>query len=117
VAFAVLRGAGAAGGALLSDAGRDALRAAVTAWDGSHPPATWIEQRVADLPEADLPAARLAVLAALSPQAITDADVAAWRATGPTSDADLVHLLGFGAITAVDRIEQAITGRVATGGR
>ncbi len=117
IAFAALRGTATAGGALLSDAGGDVLRAAVAAWDGANPAATWIDQRLAGLAAADLPATRLALLAALAPHAVTDTDVTAWRATGSTSDADLVHLLGFGAITAVDRIEGAIAGHLHTRGR
>ncbi|WP_218671524.1 carboxymuconolactone decarboxylase family protein [Microbispora sp. GKU 823] len=55
------------------------------------------------------PAARLALLAALAPYRVTDADVAAWReAGGGRYDADLVRLLAFGAITAVRRIEAAL---------
>jgi hypothetical protein len=38
------------------------------------------------------------------PYRVTDADVAAWRTTHP-DDADLVGLLAYGAITAVDRIQ------------
>jgi hypothetical protein len=93
------------------------LRATVADWDGSHPDATWLDRQPASLPEADQPAARLALLAAVSPHEIADADVAAWRATGPATDADLVRLLGFGAITAVDRIEEAIANRTSTGDR
>jgi AhpD family alkylhydroperoxidase len=117
IAFAALRGAAAAGGALLSESGRGLLRATVAGWDGTHPPAGWLDQRLTSVPAADRPAARLALLAALSPHEITDTHVAEWRATGHGTDADLVRLLGFGAITAVDRIEAAVAGRTQTGRR
>jgi len=109
-ALAALRGAAASGGALLSETSRDLLHATVADWDGTHPPASWLEERLANVPAADRPAARLALLAALAPHDITDAHVSAWRATSHTSDADLVRLLGFGAVAAVDRVEQAIAG-------
>jgi hypothetical protein len=84
--------------------------ATVAAWDGSHPPMAggWLQASLATLSAADRPGARLALLAALAPYRITDADVAAWRTTYPT-DADLVGLLAFGAMTAVDRIQGWVT--------
>ncbi|GAA5185480.1 carboxymuconolactone decarboxylase family protein [Rugosimonospora acidiphila] len=109
-AFATLRGAAAAGAALLSAPGRDLLAATVADWDGGHPSAAWLDQRLAGLSPGDRPAAGLALLAALAPHELTDARVERWRATGSTTDADLVLLLGFGAITAVERIESAIAG-------
>jgi hypothetical protein len=62
---------------------------------------------LATLPDTDRPGVRLALLAALAPYRITDADIAAWRSLGSpdSADADLVRLLAFGAITAVDRVE------------
>jgi AhpD family alkylhydroperoxidase len=118
IAFAALRGATAGGGMLLSEQSRELLRTTVADWDGTHPPlpAAWLDQRLASLPQADRPAARLALLVALAPHDITDVDVSAWRVTAHTTDADLVRLLGFGAITAVDRIEGVI-GRTPTRGR
>jgi AhpD family alkylhydroperoxidase len=118
-AFAALRGATAAGGALLSKPSRELLETTVAEWDGTDPPlpANWFNQRLVSLPEGDRPAARLALLAALVPYDITDADVTAWRTTAHTTDADLVRLLGFGAITAVDRLEEAVVGRTPTEGR
>ncbi|MFI9596114.1 hypothetical protein [Nonomuraea sp. NPDC052265] len=65
-------------------------------------------------PEADRPAAKLALLAALRPHDITEADVTAWRTTTSADDTHLVRLLGFGAIAAVERIEEAITSRTST---
>ncbi|WP_440069920.1 hypothetical protein [Streptosporangium sp. OZ121] len=62
---------------------------------------------LADLPGADRPGARLALLAAPAPYRVTDADVAAWRAGHP-DDAGLVRLLAYGAITAVEGVEASI---------
>lgn len=107
-AFAALRGAAAAGGTLLSESAGEFLRASVADWDGTHPSANWLDQRLAGVPAADRPAARLALLTALAPHEVNDADVAAWRATSDGTDGDLVRLLAFGAITAVDRIEGAV---------
>ncbi|MDX3234696.1 carboxymuconolactone decarboxylase family protein [Streptomyces sp. ME03-5709C] len=107
-AFAALRGAAATGGELLSESGRDLLRATVADWDGTHPSISRLDQQLAGLATTDRPAARITLLAALAPHEMTDADVGAWRATSDGTDADLVRLLGFGAITAVDRIEEAV---------
>ncbi|MFI7423176.1 hypothetical protein [Nonomuraea sp. NPDC049684] len=96
---------------LLSEPSRNVLRAAV-AESGPFPQGAWLTQRLARLPEADRPAAGLALLAARSPHDITETDVTAWHTT--TSATDLVHLLGFGAITAVERIEEAVTSRTPT---
>ncbi|WP_329239145.1 carboxymuconolactone decarboxylase family protein [Actinoallomurus sp. NBC_01490] len=112
-ALAALRGTAAIGGALLSAPGRDLLRRTVAEWDGTRPssPGTWLSGRLASLPEADRPATGLALLAALSPHDITDAEVTAWRTAADMTDADLVRLLAYGAITVVDRIDEAVTGR------
>ncbi|WP_214409182.1 carboxymuconolactone decarboxylase family protein [Sphaerisporangium fuscum] len=114
-AFAALRGATAAGGALLSEPARELLLSTVAEWDGTHPPSpgTWLTRRVAILAEADRPAARLAILAALAPHDVSEEEVDAWRATAHATDADLVRLLAYGAVTAVDRIDQAVTGGTA----
>lgn len=109
VAYATLRAAADAGGELLGDAARAAVRDAVAGWDGEHPPLgdAWLGDALAGVPAADRPAARLALLAACAPYRVGDADVRAWRAGHP-SDADLVRLVAFGAITAVERFETAI---------
>jgi AhpD family alkylhydroperoxidase len=106
-AYAALRAAAATGRTLLSRPARALIVATVDGWDGVHPPLTsaWLTEPLATLPDADRPGAGLALLAALAPYRITDADVAAWRTIHP-SDADLVRLLAFGAMTAVDRIER-----------
>nr|WP_055508874.1 carboxymuconolactone decarboxylase family protein [Nonomuraea pusilla] len=126
-AYAALRAAGGAGGALLGQDARDVVLDAVAAWDGEHPPmgATWLSEPLAALPERDRPAARLALLVALAPYRVTDADVAAWRAAGPAvargagpgggTDEDLVRLCAFGAVAATERAQALLhlTGRPA----
>ncbi|MFB9680723.1 carboxymuconolactone decarboxylase family protein [Streptosporangium vulgare] len=108
-AFAALRTAAGAGGALLGERARATVLETVGGWDGEHPAmgGGWLDGPLAGLPGADLPGARLALLAALAPYRVTDADVAAWRAGHP-DDADLVRLLAYGAITAVEGVETSI---------
>ncbi|MFJ5220761.1 carboxymuconolactone decarboxylase family protein [Streptomyces sp. NPDC088354] len=110
-AFAALRTAAGRGGERLGEQAREAVAAAVDAWDGSHPPLGdgWITRWTAALPAGRRPAARLVLLAALAPYRITEADAEAWRAADPDPyDADLVRLLAFGAHLAVSRIETSI---------
>ena len=102
-AYAALRTAASMGAGLLGEADLALVRTTVAAWDGAHPPLSWEA-----LPDrASRPGARLALLAALAPYRITDEDVAAWKKP-PFSDHCLVHLIAFGAFTAVDRIESAL---------
>jgi AhpD family alkylhydroperoxidase len=111
-AYATLRAVAARGGELLTPAARAQVLATVAAWDGAHPPlsAAWSDAALANLPEPDRPAARLALLAALAPYRLTAPDVAIWRsASPPATDADLVHLLAFGAFAAVERVEHWIS--------
>ncbi|MEV6590730.1 carboxymuconolactone decarboxylase family protein [Streptomyces acidicola] len=101
-AYAALRTAASAGAGLLDEADRALVQQVVRAWRGTHPPLAWNT-----LPSRhDRPGARLALLAALAPYRITDEDVAAWR-TPVHTDHCLVHLVAYGAFTAVDRIERA----------
>ncbi|WAZ25102.1 carboxymuconolactone decarboxylase family protein [Streptomyces cinnabarinus] len=73
-------------------------------WDGRHPGLA-----LEGIPDRrERPGARLALLAALAPYRITDEDVAAWRRPEHT-DHCLVHLVAYGAFTAVDRIESALS--------
>ncbi|WP_406206750.1 hypothetical protein OH807_33440 [Kitasatospora sp. NBC_01560] len=144
-AHLALRAAAATGGGLLGPAGRAAVLDAVAAWDGGHPPLggdpVGPVLAAADVPPAERPGARLALLAALAPYRITEQDVAAWRAergadptagggtgTGrgaddggsahhggrPGDDGELTRVLAFGAITATARVESWITAE--TGG-
>jgi AhpD family alkylhydroperoxidase len=116
-AFAALRNAAQAGGVPLGAPTQAVIRARIAAWDGTHPPLAgdWLDEPLAATSTTNRPGARLALLAAAAPYRITDADVAAWRATHP-ADADLVRLLAFGAFTAVDRIEAAVTAGVSAAG-
>jgi AhpD family alkylhydroperoxidase len=103
-AYAALGTAASTGAGLLDADDQDLVRVAVRDWDGSHPP-------VGSDPFPDRrerPGARLALLAALAPYRITDADVAAWRRPEHT-DHCLVHLVAYGAFAAVDRVETALT--------
>ncbi|MFF7453927.1 DNA-binding protein [Kitasatospora sp. NPDC008115] len=111
-AYGALRAVAAAGGELLGAAARAAVLEAVAAWDGGHPPLGGAPAAVAlaDVPPAERPGARLALLAALAPYRITDADVAAWRTGGGGGgDGELTRVLAFGAIAATARVEEWIT--------
>ncbi len=101
-AFAALRGAALMGAGLLDEDDRKYVEAQVSRWSGEHPPADWPELPARE----DRPGARVALLAALAPYALTAQDVAAWR-TPQHSDHCLVHLVGYGAFLAVDRIAAA----------
>ncbi|MEU6845742.1 carboxymuconolactone decarboxylase family protein [Streptomyces sp. NPDC046716] len=102
-AYAALRTAATQGAGLLDDADLGLVQQTVARWDGTHPPAVWPE-----LPDrAERPGARLALLAALAPYRITEADVTAWRVP-PYTDHCLVHLVAYAAFAAVDRIESAL---------
>ncbi|WP_182909241.1 carboxymuconolactone decarboxylase family protein [Microbispora sp. H13382] len=109
-AFAALHATAGEGASLLGGTAREAVVEAVAAWGGAHPALSgWPSGPLAQVAPAERPAARLALLAALAPYRVTDADVAAWReAGGGRSDADLVRLLALGAIIAVWRIEAAL---------
>ncbi|WP_250005292.1 carboxymuconolactone decarboxylase family protein [Actinoplanes sp. M2I2] len=109
VAYAALREAATDGGELLSEAARHTVAATVSWADGRHPerPAEWATDLVRDLPGRDRVGARIALLAAFAPAAITPGDVALRRLTHP-SDADLVRLVAYGAIAATDHVARAL---------
>ena len=111
-AYMALRAAAAKGADLLSDAGRETVAATVRWEDGQHPaqPGLWAADLVRDLPGPDRAGARIALLSAFAPGAITAADVSVWRLSHP-DDADLVRLVAFGAITATDHVARS-TARV-----
>jgi AhpD family alkylhydroperoxidase len=102
-----LRAAAHLGAGLLSDEDAALVRTSVAAWDGVAPLPLHGEELPA---RAERPGARLALLAARAPYRITDEDVAAWLAP-PFTDHCLVHLIAFGAICAVERIEATLTAR------
>lgn len=110
VAYAALRAAAGRGAELLGDEARGLLAHTVDVLDGAHPdrPADWAWSLVTGLPTVDRIGARIALLAAFSPAAIAPGDVALWRLTRP-ADADLIRLVAFGAVTAVERVEAQLT--------
>lgn len=96
-----------AGADLLDVDDQDLVEETVQDWDGAHPPLA-----LDGFPDRrERPGARLAVLAALAPYRVTEADVAAWRRP-EHSDRDLVQLVAFGAFLAVDRIESALSAHI-----
>ncbi|MEU8246617.1 carboxymuconolactone decarboxylase family protein [Nonomuraea sp. NPDC048916] len=115
-ALAALRETAGAGGELLDEPARAFVRDTVAAWDGTNPPLGG-RPDLAALPGSSRPAAGLALLAALAPYRITDADVSAWRAAAAGTDTDLVRLVAFGAITATEHAEAAITAATRDLGR
>ncbi|MFI5892231.1 carboxymuconolactone decarboxylase family protein [Actinoplanes sp. NPDC051513] len=106
-AYAALRAA--TGGELLSGTARQTVTATARWEDGGHParPADWATDLVRDLPAADRVGARIALLAAFAPAAISRGDVELWRLSHP-SDADLVRLVAYGAMTATDHVARAL---------
>ncbi|MER7056263.1 carboxymuconolactone decarboxylase family protein [Streptomyces sp. NPDC000351] len=107
-AYAALSSTATMGAGLLDADDQALVRTTLRAWDGSHPPLTpdpFPDRR-------ERPGARLALLAALAPYRITDADVAAWRRPEHT-DHCLVHLVAYGAFAAVDRVETALNAPAA----
>lgn len=103
LAYAALLRAAMAGARLLGVEDQDLVEETLLDWDGSHPPLD-----LSGFPDRrERPGARLVLLAALAPYRITDEDVAAWRRPEHT-DQLLVHLVGYGAFLAVDRVESAL---------
>ncbi|MEU0370299.1 carboxymuconolactone decarboxylase family protein [Streptomyces sp. NPDC006283] len=103
-AYGALREAALMGAGLLSDDDQALVRKTVAAHDCvNHPSlsADWLPARE------DRPGARLALLAALAPYRITQEDVTAWRTSRHTGHC-LVHLVAYGAMTAVERIEEQL---------
>ncbi|HEY8982199.1 MAG TPA: carboxymuconolactone decarboxylase family protein [Streptomyces sp.] len=101
-AYDALRTAALDGAELLRADERCLVREGVAAWNGAHPPVIlrgYPHRR-------ELPAARLALLAALAPDRITEDDVALWR-QGRHTDRSLVRLVAYGAFLAVERIAPA----------
>ncbi|MBM0276689.1 carboxymuconolactone decarboxylase family protein [Micromonospora tarensis] len=110
VAYASLRDAATRGGELLGEVARETVTATVRWEDGRFParPGDWAVDLVRDIPGADRIGTRIALLAAFAPSAISPGDVALWRLSHPT-DADLVRLVAYGAITATDHVARALS--------
>ncbi|MEV6970317.1 carboxymuconolactone decarboxylase family protein [Hamadaea sp. NPDC051192] len=104
-AYADLRRVASNADGLLSATAQHHIAAVVSAEDGIHParPADWAVDLVRDLPALDRVGARIALLAAFAPSALSQGDVALWRLSHP-ADADLVRLVAYGAITATEHV-------------
>jgi len=111
VAYTTLRDVALRGGEMLGEVARETIAGTVRWEDGRHPgrPADWAGDLVRDLPANDRVAARIVLLAAFAPSAISVGDVGLWRLTHP-DDADLVRLISYGAITATDHVAGALKG-------
>jgi AhpD family alkylhydroperoxidase len=84
---------------------RDSLHSALAVHDSTAPGPgrSWLGEATADITDQDLPAARLALLIALNPHQITDADLQEFRVLHP-GDRELVELASWAALTAAVRI-------------
>jgi AhpD family alkylhydroperoxidase len=80
---------------------RDLVRAELAAWDGQPKGMSraWVEDAIRDLPAADQPAGRLALLIALASYQVDQGAVDAYRATAQ-GDAKLVELASWASFTA-----------------
>jgi hypothetical protein len=84
-------------------------------WDGEPPGISraWLTEPVSRLPEAERPAARLALLTALSSFQIDHETVTAFRERD-SSDRALVETVAWAAFTAADRLGARLAGRAGT---
>ncbi|THV27072.1 carboxymuconolactone decarboxylase family protein [Glycomyces paridis] len=109
-AYGAVRAMGAYGSMLLSDQAAEAVARTVGAAGtaiGAWPPAL---SGARDLPSQAALGAWLAVSAALAPAAVSESDVEEWRGDVFT-DHCVVHLLTYGAMTAVDAVQDEIETR------
>lgn len=106
VAYAAHNAAAWLGGAILGESARQLVADTVSKLDGAHParPHEWATELATALPAQQRVGARLALLAAVAPSAISQGDVGLWRLSRP-ADADLVRVVAYGAIVAVDHVE------------
>lgn len=107
-AWSALRLAAGRAGSLLGPDARERVRDVIAAWDGSRPDPALLDSMLVGLPDRDIPGVRLALRAALDPGAISDDMVADWRRVHP-SDGDLVRVVVFGAMLAVEQIARWTT--------
>ncbi|WP_433428100.1 hypothetical protein [Nonomuraea sp. CA-141351] len=110
-AYATLAATAAQGSGLLTPAAATAAAAVIAEHRGRRlPVGDWLDRPLSSLSQGERMGARIAILAALAPEAITDEHVTAWRATDHRlSDHCTVSLLAYGAMTAVTHIEADIT--------
>ncbi|MFI6390204.1 hypothetical protein ACIBHY_09405 [Nonomuraea sp. NPDC050547] len=109
-AYAALTATAGQGAALLSPAASDVVTATITAHRGRRVPAgAWLDEALAPLEGGGRAGAKVALLAGLAPDVLTDEDVVEWRAGDRhLSDHCTTHLLAYGVITAVEAIETDI---------
>jgi AhpD family alkylhydroperoxidase len=84
---------------------RALVRSRMSTWDGDSPgiSRSWVTEAVADLPEADRPAANLALVVAESSYQVDETLIDAVRTTGAT-DTTLVELAAWSSLQAARRI-------------
>jgi hypothetical protein len=99
--YVALRTAALRGQGLLSEPARAVVHDTITRHRGPFEDHDRLAEVLAPLAPADRPGAARAILAGLAPREITDEDVASWRGDTYT-DHCLLHLLAYGAITAVE---------------
>ncbi|GAA4904657.1 AhpD family alkylhydroperoxidase [Stackebrandtia albiflava] len=112
VAHAALVARTSQGAGLLTPRARTAAETVIADHHGRRPFALpdW-EAAMSGLSEPERAGAELAALAGVAPELITDARVAAWRATDARlSDHCTVYLLSYGAMRAVDHITADLVG-------
>ncbi|MEV5894809.1 DNA-binding protein [Nonomuraea fuscirosea] len=114
-AYGTLAATAAQGAGLLTPAAAEVVATTIAEHRGRRRPAgDWLDQPLTALTEQERAAAKVAILAGLAPEAVTDEQVAAWHATDHRlSDHCTVFLLAYGAMTAVTHIEAGIAATLA----
>ncbi|MFC7592008.1 DNA-binding protein [Nonomuraea antimicrobica] len=109
-AYAALAATAAQGAGLLTPAAAGVVADVIAEHRGRRRPfGDWLDAPLSSLPDQEAAGARVAILAGLAPEAVTDEDVATWRATDRRfSNHCTVYLLAHGAMTAVTHIEAAL---------
>jgi AhpD family alkylhydroperoxidase len=91
---------------------RALLVSRLATWDGQPPgiSRSWVNDLVTDVPVADQPAARLALVIALASYQVDDTLIAAYRATTPTpTDATLIELAAWSSMTTARHLSTRLT--------
>ncbi|MFI7444823.1 hypothetical protein [Nonomuraea indica] len=114
-AYAALAATAAQGAELLTSAAARAVATTMAEHRGRRRAAgDWVDRPLTALTKQERAGAKVAILAGLAPEAVTDEQVAAWRATDRRlSDHCTVFLLAYGAMAAVSHIEADITAALA----
>ncbi|MEU4383382.1 hypothetical protein [Micromonospora echinofusca] len=118
-AYATLVAVAGQGAGLLTPAARDVVSSVIGTHRGRRTTDTdQLDEPLSRLPDQEQTGARVAILAGLAPDALTNDQVAAWRGTDRRySDHCTVYLLAYGAMAAVGHIEADLAGTYATGAR